>query len=186
MAAVSTPENTILNSRIQDNMGRETMRVFLMTLSFLMLPGCTLTGGGMVKEEQAAKEDQAVKVYTSEESFEDVVENIKMAIIERGMLVSGTLHVSDMLNRTAPDLGFTEVFTQAEAVEFCSALISHKMAQAAPENIVVCPFTIAVYVRKDQAERVYVAYRLPLLAGDGGDVKAAILEMLDGIVEDAI
>jgi uncharacterized protein (DUF302 family) len=157
-----------------------------MTVSLLMLAGCALTGGGVVKEEQALKADQAVKVYSSEESFEDVIENIKMAIIERGMLVSGTLHVSDMLKRTAPDLGFTEVFTQAEAVEFCSAVISHQMARAAPENIVVCPFTIAVYVRKDQPERVYVAYRFPQLAGDGEAVKTAILEMLDGIVQDAI
>jgi uncharacterized protein (DUF302 family) len=151
-----------------------------MTLSLMMLMGCALAGGGPVEE------DQPVKIYTSEESFEDVIENIKIAIIDRGMLVSGTLHVSDMLNRTAPDLGFTEVFSQAEAVEFCSAPISHKMAQAAPENIVVCPFTIAAYVRKDQPGQVYVAYRLPLLAGDAEAVTTAILEMLDGIVQDAI
>jgi uncharacterized protein (DUF302 family) len=152
-----------------------------MILSLMMLMGCALAGGGPAKEEV-----QPVNIYTSEESFEDVIDNIKMAIIDRGMLVSGTLHVSDMLNRTAPDLGFTELFAQAEAVEFCSALISHKMAQAAPENIVVCPFTIAAYVRKDQPGRVYVAYRRPRLAGDAEAVTAAILEMLDGIVQDAI
>jgi uncharacterized protein (DUF302 family) len=156
------------------------LRALLMTFSLLMLMGCATAGEGPVEE------DQAVKIYTSEESFEDVIENIKMAIIDRGMLVSGTLHVSDMLNRTAPDLGFTEIFTQAEAVEFCSALISHKMAQAAPENIVVCPFTIAAYVRKDRPEQVYVAYRIPRLAGGAEAVRAAILEMLDGIVQDAI
>jgi uncharacterized protein (DUF302 family) len=142
--------------------------------------GSVLAGG------QPQKKDQPIRVYTSEESFEDVVENIKMAIIERGMLVSGTLHVSDMLNRTAPDLGFTEVFSQAESVEFCSALISHKIARAAPENIVICPFTIAAYKRQDQPETVFVAYRLPMLSGDAEKVTTDILEMLDGIVQDSI
>ncbi|MCU7851711.1 MAG: hypothetical protein KZQ80_05800 [Candidatus Thiodiazotropha sp. (ex Monitilora ramsayi)] len=127
-----------------------------------------------------------VSLYTSEETFEDVIENIKMAIIDRGMLVSGTLHVSEMLNRTGPDLGFSQVFSKAEAVEFCSALISHKMSQAAPENIVICPFTIAVYVTEAEPQKVNVAYRLPLLAGDAKAATDAIIEMLDGIVQDSI
>ncbi|MCU7796255.1 MAG: hypothetical protein KZQ73_10545 [Candidatus Thiodiazotropha sp. (ex Semelilucina semeliformis)] len=127
-----------------------------------------------------------VSLYTSEETFEDVIENIKMAIIDRGMLVSGTLHVSEMLNRTGPDLGFSQVFSKAESVEFCSALISHKMSQAAPENIVICPFTIAVYVTEAEPQKVNVAYRLPLLAGDAKAATDAIVEMLDGIVQDSI
>ncbi|MCU7915925.1 MAG: hypothetical protein KZQ65_08495 [Candidatus Thiodiazotropha sp. (ex Gloverina cf. vestifex)] len=127
-----------------------------------------------------------VSLYTSEETFEDVIENIKMAIIDRGMLVSGTLHVSEMLNRIGPDLGFSQVFSKAESVEFCSALISHKMSQAAPENIVICPFTIAVYVTETEPQKVNVAYRLPLLAGDAKAATDAIIEMLDGIVQDSI
>jgi uncharacterized protein (DUF302 family) len=128
----------------------------------------------------------AIKVFKSAEPFEDVVENIKMAIIERGLLVSGTLHVSDMLNRTAPDLGYAEVFTKAESVEFCSALISHKMAQAAPENIAICPFTIAVYVKHADPQQVYVAYRSPLLAGSAKEATDEIITLLEGIIEDSI
>ena len=127
-----------------------------------------------------------VKVFKSAEPFEDVVENVKMAIIERGLLVSGTLHVSDMLNRTAPDLGYTEVFTKAESVEFCSAVISHMMARAAPENIAICPFTIAVYVKHAEPQQVYVAYRLPYLAGSGSKATDEILSLLEGIIEDSI
>jgi uncharacterized protein (DUF302 family) len=129
---------------------------------------------------------EAVKVFKSTESFEDVVENIKMAIIERGLLVSGTLHVSDMLNRTAQDLGFAEVFTKAESVEFCSALISHKMARAAPENIAICPFTIAVYVKHADPEQVHVAYRPPHLAGSAKEATDEIISLLEGIIEDSI
>jgi uncharacterized protein (DUF302 family) len=156
------------------------MMKILTTWVLMLFMGCALAGGEPLGKEPS------IRIYTSEESFEDVIENIKMAIIDRGMLVSGTLHVSDMLNRTAPDLGFTEVFSQAESVEFCSALISHKMAKLAPENIVICPFTIAAYVRWGHPGQVYVAYRLPILAGDEDGVTADIIELLDGIVQDAI
>jgi uncharacterized protein (DUF302 family) len=153
----------------------------LLTLGVLMLwMGGALAGGEPMQEGQPGR------IYTTDQTFEDVVENVKMGVIDQGLLVSGTLHVSDMLNRTASDLGFSEVFSKAESVEFCSALISHKMAQAAPENIGVCPFTIAVYVKKDEPGRVYVAYRIPVLSGDASKVSAAIVELLDGIAQDAL
>ena len=152
----------------------------LLTIWALLL--CT----GMASAADApAQGASPMKITTSDQRYEDVVENVKMAIVDRGLLVSGTLHVSDMLNRTAPDLGFSEVFVKAESVEFCSALISHRMAQAAPQNVTICPFTIAVYVTTAEPDKVHLAYRLPQLDGDDGQVKAAVVEMLDGIVQDS-
>lgn len=156
------------------------MRSMVLMGLLLIWMGCALAGG------EPRQDEQKVRIHTTEETYEDVIENIKMAIIDRGMLVSGTLHISDMLNRTGPDLGFPDVFEKAESIEFCSALVSHKMAQVAPENVVICPFTIAVYVTKAEPEAVYVAYRLPRLAGDAGQVTGEILEMMDGIVEDSL
>ncbi len=156
------------------------MRGVVIAWALMIWTGGALAGG------EPATEASGVSIYTSEASFEEVVENIKMAIVDRGMLVSGTLHVSDMLNRTAPDLGFSEVFTQAESVEFCSAQISHLMAQASPENIINCPFTIAVYVRSAEPGQVYVAFRHPQLGGDAETAREAIFEMLDGIVKDSL
>ncbi|MEW8201259.1 MAG: DUF302 domain-containing protein [Candidatus Thiodiazotropha endolucinida] len=155
------------------------MRVILALCTLFLITGPCMANG-------PANSSSAVKVFRSGEPFEDVVDNIKMAIVERGLLVSGTLHVSDMLNRTAPDLGYAEVFAKAESVEFCSALISHKMAQAAPENIAICPFTIAVYVKQTDAEQVYVAYRSPHLAGKGKEVADEIIALMEGIIEDSI
>jgi hypothetical protein len=109
-----------------------------------------------------------------------------MAIVDQGLLVSGTLHVSDMLNRTAGDLGFSKRFSKAESVEFCSAMLSHKMAQAAEENIAICPFTIAVYVKKSEPEKVYAAYRVPLLMGDRGEVSGEIVDLLETILEESL
>ncbi|MEW8027783.1 MAG: hypothetical protein AB2792_03455 [Candidatus Thiodiazotropha sp.] len=155
------------------------MRVILALCILFLITGLCMANG-------PADSPSAVKVFKSEEPFEDVVDNIKMAIVERGLLVSGTLHVSDMLNRTAPDLGYTEVFTKAESVEFCSAVISHKMAQAAPENIAICPFTIAVYVKREDPQQVYVAYRSQHLAGKAKEATDEIITLLEGIIEDSI
>ncbi|QYZ65605.1 MAG: hypothetical protein OI74_14230 [Gammaproteobacteria bacterium (ex Lamellibrachia satsuma)] len=150
---------------------------FLLFALMLSVAGMAFAGG--------AAPDPVV-IYKADEAYEDVIDNIKMAVEERGMLVSGILHVSDMLNRTGPDLGYKQVFKKAESVEFCSAVISHKMTQVSPENLVVCPFTIAVYIKADEPEQVYVAYRSQSLAGQADKVTAEILELLDGIVKDSI
>ena len=145
----------------------------------------TLTGIVQAAAEPAESAGPIV-IYPTEGSFDDMIDNIKMAIEERGMLVSSVLHASDMLNRTGPDLGYQPVFKRAEAVEFCSAVLAHRMTQAAVENVSLCPFTIAVYIRTDEPEKLYVSYRRPHLAGDAADVTSAIYEMLDGIVRDSI
>jgi uncharacterized protein (DUF302 family) len=153
----------------------------LMILGIMMLwMGCAQAGGEPMQEGQPGR------IYTTDQLFEDVVENVKMGVVEQGLLVSGTLHVSDMLNRTAADLGFSEVFAKAESVEFCSAQISHMMAQAAPENIGVCPFTISVYVKKEEPGQVYVSYRIPVLSGDAEEATAAAIELLDDIAQSAL
>ena len=144
-----------------------------------------LTGMAQAADEPAESAGPIV-IHPVDGSFEDMIDNIKMAIEERGMLVSSILHASDMLNRTGPDLGYKPVFKRAEAVEFCSAVLAHRMTQAAVENVTLCPFTIAVYIRADAPEQLYVAYRRPQLAGNAADVTSAIYEMLEGIVRDSI
>lgn len=145
-----------------------------------------LTIGVCHADGESAGHQGPMVIYQSEESFEDVIDNIKIAIEERGMLVSGTLHVSDMLNRTGPDLGYKQIFEQAESVEFCSASISHQMTQVAPENMTICPFTISVYIKADEPDQLYVAYRRQTLAGDAAKVTASIYELLDGIIKESI
>jgi uncharacterized protein (DUF302 family) len=128
-----------------------------------------------------------VKVYKIEGELQEVKEDVEFAIIDRGLLVSGTLHISEMLNRTAKDLGYTQpVYKEAESVEFCSAYISHLIVSTHPANAVVCPFTIAVYVLESEPNTVYLAYQKPQLAGDAGEATKETLELLDGIVRDAI
>ncbi len=131
--------------------------------------------------------DKAVVVYKAAEGYDTVKENIEIAITNRGMLISGTLHVSDMLNRTGPDIGFAEpVYQRAESIEFCSAVLSHRMVRADPHNLVICPFTIALFVKTDEPEQVYVAFRRHFLAGDSDEAARAVFELLDGIAREAI
>ncbi len=124
--------------------------------------------------------------YPSTNDYQTTKENIELAIDGRGMLVSGTLHISEMLNRTGPDLGIKKpVFIKAESVEFCSSEISHKMVQASAVNLTVCPFTVSVYVLSNEPERVYVSYQRHQLAGNNGATEKLVNDLLDGIAIEA-
>lgn len=126
-------------------------------------------------------------VYETQGDFGDIKEDIEMAIIDRGLLVSGTLHISDMLNRTGPDLGYQRpVYHQAESIEFCSASVSHLMVSAHPANAAICPFTIAIYSLSAAPEKVYLAFRRIYLAGEAEKAHQVIFELMDSIVRDVI
>ncbi|OOZ39951.1 hypothetical protein BOW53_09550 [Solemya pervernicosa gill symbiont] len=126
--------------------------------------------------------DDRVIHYQVEEEFDYVKENIAMAITDRGMIVSGTLHVSAMMQRTGADLGFTDqVYQIAESLEFCSTMMSHRMTRAHPANITVCPFTVSIYVEADKPETVNIAFRRPNLLGNQPEVEEAVFNMLNEI-----
>jgi len=130
---------------------------------------------------------ESVVVIKAGTSFEDINENVRMAITDGGMIVSGTLHISDMLNRTGKDIGFDKnIFKKSEAVEFCSALISHKMAVVHPANVSMCPFTIAIYELNEEPDVVYLSYRRVKLLGDGKKVEEDIITLLQGIVDESV
>jgi uncharacterized protein (DUF302 family) len=130
---------------------------------------------------------QSIVTYRTNDIFESVKENVEDAIIGRGMVIGRTLHVREMLDRTGPDLGFPRsIYLQAVALEFCSASISHRMLAVDPVNIVVCPFTIAVYVKTDDPNTVFVSFRQPELVSDDGSIAFDIFSLLDGIAREAI
>lgn len=133
------------------------------------------------------QEEGPVVVYQGKSNFEDSVENLQTAITNRGLLVSKVLYVSDMLNRTGKDLGFPNpVYTKAKSIEFCSAKISHRMIKESPLNLVVCPFTIAVYVKVAEPEKVYLAFQKQVVAGESEAIVEVIHEMLHGIVRETV
>jgi uncharacterized protein (DUF302 family) len=122
-------------------------------------------------------------------SFEDVRESVEMAITDRGMIVNNVSHVGDMLERTGKSFGATKkIFQRAEVLEFCSAVVSRNMMEPDPDNIVFCPYTIAIYVVPEKPDEVRVAYRKPQLVGSQASRKALaeVDTLLSGIVADAM
>jgi hypothetical protein len=65
--------------------------------------------------------------------------------------------VGEMLARTAADVGSdVEIFSQADVYQFCSAVLSRKVMEADPMNVVYCPYGIFV---AERAGEVTIGYR---------------------------
>jgi uncharacterized protein (DUF302 family) len=176
-------------------------KLFLILLSSLIIStayaeNSTVTDSKKTEEKpielnasnsKVADKVNSVVVTKAGTSFDDINESVRMAITDGGMIVSGTLHISDMLNRTGKDIGFdTNIFKKSEAVEFCSALISHKMAVAHPANVSMCPFTVAIYELNSEPGVIYLSYRRVELLGNGKKVEDEIVALLQNIVDESV
>lgn len=142
---------------------------------------------GLVHGALAAGDYMAL--FTKAGSFEDVREAVEMAITDRGLVVNNVSHVGDMLERTGKELAATRlIYLKAEVLEFCSAVVSRNMMEPDPDNIVFCPYVIAVYVVPEKPNEVRVAYRKPQIVGSPASQKAlkAADELLSGIVKEAL
>lgn len=108
----------------------------------------------------SAAADDGAKVVTAKGKFADVRDDLVVAIEQRGFVVNFVAHVGDMLERTGRDLGKTnKIYEHAEVIEFCSATASRAMMEADPQNLVFCPYTIAIYTLPGKPGVVYLAHR---------------------------
>ena len=121
-------------------------------------------------------------------TFQDVRDMLQIAIEGKGLKITSTNHIGEMLERTGKDIGATkQVYENAEQFEFCSATISRRMMEADPHAIVMCPYSVVVYTIPGD-KNVYLAYRRPA-ATDNPALKGALAELeklLAGIIEDAM
>jgi uncharacterized protein (DUF302 family) len=153
----------------------------------LIIPLLALISSGVAAGNLVTPEDSPIVVYESEGTFDDIKANLEMAITGRGMVVSGTLHISEMLERTAAATGQEKkIYSIAESLEFCSALMSYKMSSAHPANLAGCPLTISVYVEADSPDTTFVTYRRPYFLGEAKAVEAELTGLLDGVVREAL
>lgn len=135
----------------------------------------------------AASDDSPFVSRKVEGHFLDVLASVKDVIIGRGINIAHTLPASRMLNRTGPAFGMQQnVYMDAETVEFCSARISHMLSAANPRNILLCPFTISIYVLTRDPAHVYVAYRKPVGEKNSEAAVAEVTKLLDSLVEEAL
>ena len=135
---------------------------------------------------------QAVESYTvlfkAQGSYQDIRDNLQMAIEGKGLKITNTNHIADMLERTGKDIGETrKVYENAEQFEFCSATISRHMMEADPHSIVVCPYSVVVYSLPND-KTVYLAYRKPAATKNPALKKplAELEKLLTDIIKDAM
>jgi len=127
-----------------------------------------------------------VKTTLVEGQYEEVLSAVKDVIKGRGINIAHTLPAGDMLGRTGISFNIQKsIYKSAETIEFCSAKISHQLAQADPENIVLCPFTISVYVLNSDPEHVRLTTRLPFVSSGSADAVENMRKLVDGIIQEA-
>lgn len=140
-----------------------------------------------------AASDEPVVRHKVKSKFEYVRDDLKNAITGHGLVIDNTSHIAAMLDRTGKDLGTTKKIygvDQGLVFSFCSAVVSRKTMEADPDNIIFCPYGIAVYSTVADPDTVTVAYRPPRLPdGASAASQAAMMEvekLLDSIVREAL
>ena len=130
-----------------------------------------------------------VQLRSTKGEFTDVRDRVVMALENRGLVISYTAKVGDMLERTGRDLGRDrKIYSQAEVLEFCSAALSRDTMEADPRNIVFCPYAIAVYTLPQTPGTVYLSYRIPVAQGSGQSIRAlrAVEKLLTDVTNEAL
>ena len=131
-----------------------------------------------------------IVVYSKRAKFEDVRDDLKLAIEAKGLVIDYQSFVNRMLERTGKDVGSArKLYVDAQAFVFCSAALSRKTMEADPANASLCPYSMMVYATAREPEKVFVSYRRPWRADGSAASKAALREveaLLDGIAREAV
>lgn len=156
------------------------MRRIILLLSFL-------AGGPALAQNPITPADAPIVVYQTQDEYDAIRSNLELAITGRGMLISSTLHISDMFNRTAADTGLANtLYERAEAFEFCNLKLSWEMSSAHPANLSICPLTIGIYTLQEQPGEVFLSYRRPQMLGESAASKRALMQLYEGIIKEAL
>lgn len=129
-----------------------------------------------------AVETEHYRIYETKGALDDVQQFVEEAVIEQGLAITHRGDVSDMLDRTAEDVGAkVTVYKAAHYMEFCSAKLSRSAMEADPRNLAFCPFVIFLYTLKDETDTVHVGYRRPPL--DLPEPSGAALRKVDAMLD---
>ena len=142
----------------------------------------------------AAGDGGGYKYYTAQAVFEDVLQDVKDEIINRGLVIDFVGHVDTMLERTSSAAGSVtktgnaSPYLHAKYLQFCSAKLAHEAMSANPFNLSVCPYVVFVFETRSQPGRVIVGYRrtIPGPSKRTREAFARIEKLLDGIARDAV
>ena len=147
----------------------------------ILLLGLGLAGGALAAE---------VTAYRSTGPFDEVRQNLADAIVNRGYVIDHEAYIGKMLARTAAAVGASQaVFAKgrANAMQFCSAVLSRNMMQADVMNIAYCPYVLFVFQARPDDPTVTVGFRR-LPERGSTESKAALAKvnkLLDDIAREA-
>ena len=137
-----------------------------------------------------AAEPSRVVTHSAPGKFTDVVDDLKLAVEARGLVIDHVSFVGRMLERTGKDVGSTRpLYQDAQALSFCSATLSRRTMEADAANLVWCPYTLVVYATAQDPTRVHVAFQRPWRPDGSAASRAALQEveaLLDGIARTAL
>ena len=129
-------------------------------------------------------------IHSKRAKFEDVVEDLRLAIEAKGLVIDYHSFVNRMLERTGKDVGSArKLYADAQAFVFCSAALSRRTMEADPANAALCPYSIMAYETVQSPGTVHVSYRRPWRPDGSAASKAALLEvekLLDGLAREAL
>jgi len=127
--------------------------------------------------------------YSKKAKFEDVRDDLRLAIESKGLVIDYQSYVNRMLERTGKDVGSAKkLYVDVQAFVFCSAALSRKAMETDPANAAMCPYSVVVYATAAEPDKVHVAYRRPWRPDGSAASKAALKEveaLLDGIAREA-
>jgi hypothetical protein len=122
--------------------------------------------------------------------FDDVRDDLRLAIEGKGLVVDYESFVNRMLERTGRDVGSArKLYADAQAFVFCSAALSRRTMEADLANIALCPYSIVVYATADDPGTVHVAYQRRSRPDGSAASKAALAaveKLLDSIAREAL
>jgi uncharacterized protein (DUF302 family) len=120
----------------------------------------------------------------SQARYQDVREDLLMAIVAQGFVVGAIGDLGSMLARSAPAFGHKPIYLSAEYFNFCPAAIAHELAAADPTNLAYCPFQLFLYEAVATPGTIVVGYRHPGV--DGNATTRAILARAEQVFANII
>ena len=131
----------------------------------------------------AAGDDVSTRTAT-DQTFEEAVESLRDAIVNRGFKVDYNGHIGEMLDRTAEDVGATKrIFNGAEIFTFCSAVVSRSVMEHDAADIAYCPYVLFVYEKDSSDEGVTIGFRHLPEGGARDQVNVILTEIIEAAAD---
>jgi len=140
-----------------------------------------LGAGSAVASESAARE------HTKTGTYENVLEDLKNAIINRGYVIDYVGYFNKMLERTSDAVEGKSPYKNAHYMQFCAAKLTHAAISANPQAIANCPYVVYAYELASKPGEIHVGYRQPVSGSSEGERAAVeqISQLLNAITKEA-